>query len=55
MEILSKMWARAVEEGYVSSFRVGNYSTNSLLVSHLLFAVNFFCGEGWTINLNSIL
>ena len=38
MEALSRMLAKAVESGFISSFSVGNSTENSVTISHLLFA-----------------
>ena len=45
MEALGRMLDKAVHEGCLSSFRVGNLEGRSLVVSHLLFADNtlIFC------------
>ena len=45
MEALGRMLDKAVYEGYMLGFSVGNLEGRSLVVSHLLFADNtlIFC------------
>ncbi len=46
MEALSRMLAKAVERGFISSFSVGNSVENLLTITHLLFAndTSILCG-----------